>query len=257
MRIRINKATDTSAWYNNRVGESFTVERFEQNRDPSQGIPEDVYWVRTGDAYNTLNYIRASDAEVAPEPELPAEVREAISNFIRRHNIRVHEYSVAKVPLDGCETKRVEELCAALAPLWPKPGYAWENWTDKALPVVSASGTAPASAEVQAAVERLNTRTADATLNYAFPAFLADIRTVLAALAEAQAILKSEQDFIVTLKAETHELREKLAEAQRDKERLNAILDELHAWVDSVDGYDGEPYDLRHRVCQAMKETRK
>lgn len=120
MRITILKSTDPLAWYAKHVGQTFPVYRFEPNHDPSQGIPEDVYWVRTGDAYNTLNYVRASDAEVAPEPELPAEVREAISNFIRRHNIRVHEYSVAKVPLDGCETKRVDELCAALAPLWPK-----------------------------------------------------------------------------------------------------------------------------------------
>jgi predicted nucleic acid-binding Zn-ribbon protein len=62
--IRVQKATDPHAWYAKHVGETFTVSIFEANRCPSQGIPEDVYWVRTSDTYNTLNYIRASDAEV-------------------------------------------------------------------------------------------------------------------------------------------------------------------------------------------------
>lgn len=50
------------SWYETRVAETFAVVRFERLRDPSQGIPGDVYWVRTGDAYNSLNFVRASDA---------------------------------------------------------------------------------------------------------------------------------------------------------------------------------------------------
>lgn len=62
MRITILKSTDPLAWYAKHVGQTFPVSRFEPNCDPSQGIPEDVYWVRTGDTYNTLNYVRRSDA---------------------------------------------------------------------------------------------------------------------------------------------------------------------------------------------------
>jgi hypothetical protein len=64
MNIRINKCTSPSAWYADRIGQTLNVERLEINRHPSQGIPEDVYWCRTGDTYNTLNYVRASDATV-------------------------------------------------------------------------------------------------------------------------------------------------------------------------------------------------
>ena len=62
MNIRINKATNPGAWYANRVGKVLPVESVEINRRPEQGIPEDVYWVRTGDSYNTINYVRKSDA---------------------------------------------------------------------------------------------------------------------------------------------------------------------------------------------------
>jgi len=62
--IIINKCTDAGAWYHEHVGKTFPISRHEVLRNPSQGIPEDVFWVRTGDAYNTLNYVRASDASV-------------------------------------------------------------------------------------------------------------------------------------------------------------------------------------------------
>lgn len=69
MKIRINKCTDARAWYANRVGQTLAVERVEINRDPSQGIPEDVYWCREGGTYNCLNYVRASDATEVPAKE--------------------------------------------------------------------------------------------------------------------------------------------------------------------------------------------
>ncbi len=60
--IRITQVTDPFAWYSDRVGQILAVEWFEPNRDPSQGIPEDVYWCREGGQYDCLNYVRKSDA---------------------------------------------------------------------------------------------------------------------------------------------------------------------------------------------------
>ncbi len=62
MKIRINKCTDSSAWYADRVGQTLHVERMEINRHPDQGIPENVYWCREGGIYNAINYVRQSDA---------------------------------------------------------------------------------------------------------------------------------------------------------------------------------------------------
>ena len=73
MNIRINKCTDPSAWYADRVGQVLPVEHTEINRRPDQGIPEDVYWCREGGTFNAINYVRASDATALndttnPEP---------------------------------------------------------------------------------------------------------------------------------------------------------------------------------------------
>jgi hypothetical protein len=62
MTIRIEKCSIPGAWYGSRIGETIHVERVEVLRHSSQGIPEDAYWCRTGDAYNTLNYVPKSDA---------------------------------------------------------------------------------------------------------------------------------------------------------------------------------------------------
>lgn len=64
MTIRIDKCSFASAWYANRVGELFEVERTEKNRSPLQGIPGDVYWCREGGRYNPINYVLQSDATV-------------------------------------------------------------------------------------------------------------------------------------------------------------------------------------------------
>lgn len=65
MKIRINKVTDSGAWYAKHVGNVLDVEFFEINRRPDQGIPEDVYWCREGGVYNPINYVRKSDATEA------------------------------------------------------------------------------------------------------------------------------------------------------------------------------------------------
>ena len=62
IKIRINKCSHVSAWYAGRVGTEIEVEKVEVMRHPYQGIPEDVYWVRTGDRWNTINYVLKSDA---------------------------------------------------------------------------------------------------------------------------------------------------------------------------------------------------
>lgn len=65
MKILIHKCPERDRWYFNRVREVFVVEHVELNKHPDQGIPDDVFWVRTGDAYNTLNYVLVSDAALA------------------------------------------------------------------------------------------------------------------------------------------------------------------------------------------------
>lgn len=96
------------------------------------------------------------------KPELPAEVREAI-----QHHFAAFQWPEGTADIEEALHKLYRDLCAALAPLWPKP--------------------APASEEVKAAVERLNEQadwlgsppgenSGDAKA----------IRTVLAALADAQ-----------------------------------------------------------------------
>lgn len=66
MTIKINQCPH-GEWYRDRIGQVFTVSRHEISRHSSQGIPEDVYWVREGGTYNALNYVRASDAVVMDE----------------------------------------------------------------------------------------------------------------------------------------------------------------------------------------------
>ena len=61
-KIRIERCRHAGRWYAERVGTVIEVEKTEVLRHPYQGIPEDVYWVRTGDAWNTINYVLKSDA---------------------------------------------------------------------------------------------------------------------------------------------------------------------------------------------------
>lgn len=68
MLVKINQCPN-GEWYRDRVGQVLQVVRFEASRDPSQGIPEDVYWCREGGTYNCLNYVRASDTSVV-EPAI-------------------------------------------------------------------------------------------------------------------------------------------------------------------------------------------
>ena len=61
-KIRIERCRHAGRWYAARVGTVIEVEKTEVLRHPYHGIPEDVYWVRTGDAWNTINYVLKSDA---------------------------------------------------------------------------------------------------------------------------------------------------------------------------------------------------
>lgn len=61
MKILVKKSTSPTAWYADKIGQTLSVIRFESNRHPAQGIPEDVYWCREGGTYNALNYVRKSD----------------------------------------------------------------------------------------------------------------------------------------------------------------------------------------------------
>ena len=58
-KIKILRCKDGMIWYNTRIGEVFDVQFIQQ--EGSCGV---VYlWVRTGDAYNTLNWVDEKDVE--------------------------------------------------------------------------------------------------------------------------------------------------------------------------------------------------
>lgn len=134
------------------------------------------------------------------KPELPAEEREAIAQ-------KIGETSCSwRFPLEGHECF---ELADALAPLWPKPAPA------------------PSDAEVAAAVERLNEWVVfdgpRALSPYAYKSVTpkADLRTVLAALKHQHQCLERLHPYG---REEIAELQAKLADAQRDRERLRKAV---------------------------------
>lgn len=57
-KIKIIDSKDVLYWYSERIGEEFTVVRIEK----IEGIVH--YWVKTGGAFNTLNFVLDCDAEV-------------------------------------------------------------------------------------------------------------------------------------------------------------------------------------------------
>lgn len=58
-RIKIVRCSDASLWYNNRIGEEFSVKHKVYNNFTKTY----EYWVRTADAWNTSNWIHAQDIE--------------------------------------------------------------------------------------------------------------------------------------------------------------------------------------------------
>lgn len=58
MKIRVNKFSDGLYWYATKLGIEFEVSYVTKENSKK------MYWVRTGDAYNTLNFVLAEDAEV-------------------------------------------------------------------------------------------------------------------------------------------------------------------------------------------------
>lgn len=83
IQIRIDKCSNPGSWYANRVGQILPVERFEINKDSSQGLDGDVYWCREGGEFNCLNIIRKEDATLiveslpTPAPVIPAKSSES------------------------------------------------------------------------------------------------------------------------------------------------------------------------------------
>ena len=63
MKIQIKSCSDALFWYNKRIGEVFEIYRI-----------VDEYWVRTGDYYNTTNFVLFKDADVL---QSSAEVQKA------------------------------------------------------------------------------------------------------------------------------------------------------------------------------------
>jgi len=98
MTIKILRCTDSLAWYAGRIGETFEAQRLEVLRDRSQGLPCDVYWCRTGDLYNTLNYVRRSDAEEISPP--PPAAPNSLPKFVTIV-LRVNDEKAAKTLVPG------------------------------------------------------------------------------------------------------------------------------------------------------------
>lgn len=155
--IKIISCTDPSAWYSSLVGKTVVAERFEPKRDPSQGIPEDVYWVREGGTYNPINWVRASDVSaLEPAPNTSAAFSRAQVDFLiaERDRLRAEverlrklaEQQAALLKADDKQADQLiterdaaesaaDELASAVLgePIdWPDHGAKWEEAKDVA-----------------------------------------------------------------------------------------------------------------------------
>lgn len=61
IKVKIKKCSKFDYWYANKVGEVFSLVR--------PDMQYDRYWVRTGDEFNTLNYVEAQDLDLIFEKE--------------------------------------------------------------------------------------------------------------------------------------------------------------------------------------------
>ena len=59
VKIKIVRCSDTRLWYNDRINEIFTLVDVEMNKNSEVAF----FWVRTGDEWNTSNWIHRTDAE--------------------------------------------------------------------------------------------------------------------------------------------------------------------------------------------------
>lgn len=57
MKIRVVKASDAFYWYASKIGQEFEVEYLTKD----SGVA--YCWVRSGDSYNTINFIKADDCD--------------------------------------------------------------------------------------------------------------------------------------------------------------------------------------------------
>jgi hypothetical protein len=56
LNIQIKQCRDHLLWYSSRIGEVFKIVKVDHI--------EDMYWVRTGDAWNTLNFVYSVDCDL-------------------------------------------------------------------------------------------------------------------------------------------------------------------------------------------------
>lgn len=59
-KVRITSCSDSSLWYNARIGEVFNVIGVDFHETTAEVT---FFWVRTGDEWNTSNWIHRKDAE--------------------------------------------------------------------------------------------------------------------------------------------------------------------------------------------------
>ena len=59
VKIKIVHCSDPRLWYNDRLNEIFTLVDVEWNKNSEVTF----FWVRTGDEWNTSNWIHQTDAE--------------------------------------------------------------------------------------------------------------------------------------------------------------------------------------------------
>ena len=59
VEIKIVRCSDSKLWYNDRLNEIFTLVDVEFGKNSEVNF----FWVRTGDEWNTSNWIHRTDAE--------------------------------------------------------------------------------------------------------------------------------------------------------------------------------------------------
>lgn len=61
MKIKVQKASNSFYWYAREISKEFEVQYITVEQK------QKMFWVRSGDAYNTINFILESDAQITEE----------------------------------------------------------------------------------------------------------------------------------------------------------------------------------------------
>lgn len=263
--IKIISCTDPSAWYSSLVGKTVVAERFEPKRDPSQGIPEDVYWVREGGTYNPINWVRASDVSaLEPAPNTSAAFIRAQVDFLTAERERLRDaLAVAQRALRGAP----ETLAEAVAVI-----RAIAKANNSGVSMVGAYGIALTRVQaveaerdqLRAEVERL-TRQAEYVQRQQLEPAIARADRAEAAQATLQSEINRLRDD--TCAQTINQLRAALAAAQEDSKRLD-WLDEHRASIDvneeetlscrvqSSDDFEHHGFSIPYAVRDAIDAAR-